>query len=57
MPLRIWTRPRRRRQERQRRIEDGLRLLGDSFEGPEHAKRAGLERLLAEFERGREPNR
>ena len=55
MPLRKWIRPRRTRQEKQRRIEDGLRLLGESFEGPEHVKRAGLDRLLDEFERGREP--
>ena len=54
MSLRKWTRPWRRRQENQRRIEDGLRLLGGSFEGPEPVKQAGLDRLLHAFERGRE---
>jgi hypothetical protein len=53
MLLRIWARRRRRRQQERREIEDGLRLLGESFEAPEHVKRAGLDRLLAEFERGR----
>ena len=57
MPLRKWARRRRRRQEEQRRIEDGLRMLGESLEAPEHVKRAGLDRLLEEFERGRDEKR
>jgi hypothetical protein len=48
---------RRRRREERRAVADGLRLLADSITATEEAKRAGLERLLQEFEgqRGADP--
>ena len=53
MLLRILRRRGRSRRERQRAVEDGLRMLAQSIAAPDHVKRAGLERLIAEFERER----
>jgi hypothetical protein len=53
----LCKRLRRRRRDEVRTVEDGLRMLGESFAAPEDVKRAGLERLLEEFERSRAPKR
>jgi hypothetical protein len=47
----------RRRRQRDRRVQDRLRRLGESLVAPEHVKRDGLERLMDEFECSREPKR
>jgi hypothetical protein len=45
---------RRRRRRELRALERRLRRFGDSLGASPEAKQAGLERLLAEFDRGRE---
>lgn len=44
---------RRRRRAQRRAVAEGLRLLAGSITAPEEVKQAGLEQLLAEFDRGR----